>query len=210
VIVGLGDVGRELVEMLWHEPDHELVIIDLDEQRCREVASRRDGLVLHGDATDPDLLRRAQLGSADALVAASGSDAINTVIAMLGLHFGVPRIFVKLNEVNLASACAEMGVTGVVTPKISAAAEIRDGLYGLARVDLSLLARGGMRLVEVEAARARHASVGHLDLPRGALLLAVQRGTDMLFPHPDLALEDGDSLLFVAESDDVAARLRRG
>jgi trk system potassium uptake protein TrkA len=210
VIVGLGDVGRELVEMLTHERNHELVLIDQDEHRCEDMAAAHDALVLHGDATDPDILRQAELAVADALVATTGSDALNTVVAMLGRHFGVERTVVKLNEVGLEGACTEIGVSQIVTPKVSAAAEILDGLHGIDRIDLSSLALGGMRVFEVDGPEHTPVRVSEVGFPRGSLVLSVRRGSQVLFPHPDLELEVGDALLMIAENADVAERLRHG
>lgn len=210
VIVGLGDVGGELVEMLAHERNHELVLIDQDARRCEAMADAHDALVLHGDATDPDILRQAELAVADALVATTGSDALNTVVAMLGRHFGVPRTVVKLNEVGLEGACTEIGVTQIVTPKVSAAAEIRDGLHGIDRIDLSTLALGGMRVFETDGPEHTPVLVADVGFPRGSLVLSVRRGSQVLFPHPDLELEIGDALLMIAESAEVMDRLRHG
>lgn len=78
VIVGLGDIGRELAENLARRRNNELILIDADEKRCERLAGEIDALVLHGDGTDPEILKKAKLEEADALVATTHSDAINT------------------------------------------------------------------------------------------------------------------------------------
>lgn len=143
IIVGIGDVGLELVEQLIKQEDNELVLIDTDEEHCDELAEKTDALVLQGDGTDPEILKKAQISEADALVATTGSDPLNTVIAMLGSRFEVEKIIVRLKGLGLRSACQEIGVSKIISPQIAAAAEILSTLYGPERVDFSLLARRG-------------------------------------------------------------------
>ncbi|MDH3359998.1 MAG: NAD-binding protein, partial [Desulfobulbaceae bacterium] len=89
VITGIGDIGRELAGMLNRREGNELILIDSDEKICEKLAAEIDGLVLHGDGTDPAILKKAGLAEADALIATTPSDPINTVIAMLGHRMGV-------------------------------------------------------------------------------------------------------------------------
>lgn len=208
VIVGLGGVGRHLLEMLVRRADHELVVVDHDPERCRRAAEHTDALVLEGDGTDPELLREARLGEADALVACTGFDATNTVIGLLGRHFEVPNIVVKLDESGLAAACSEAGVHTIVAPKIAAAAEIRDAIIGEGRATLSLLTQGGMRTVQLEVRGDDGHRLGELDLPPGVLAIAVLRGQRALFPHDDLRFEEGDSVAFLVEDEDAFDRVR--
>jgi trk system potassium uptake protein len=208
VIVGLGDVGRDLAKNLARRENNELVLIDADEKRCQEVAGEIDALVLHGDGTDPDILKKARAGEADALVATTDSDAMNTVIAMLGHRMGVKKIIVKLNGVGLRAACQEVGVSKIISPKISAAAEILASLYGFDRLDFSLVIHGGLRLVELGVGKAQGRHLSEIGLPGGALVVAVVRGSQTLVPRGSTKFEEGDSLLFLADSEAVLEKVR--
>jgi trk system potassium uptake protein TrkA len=209
VIVGVGSIGGELANRLSSHENNELVLIDLDKERCDELSQKIDALVLHGDGTDPDILKKAQLAEADALVAATGTDAINTVIAMLGHRMEVENIVVKLNGVGLRSACNAIGVKRIVAPTISAAAEMLSSIYGAERVDFSVLTHGGMRLVELEAGRQSGSKISDLQLPDGALLVAVIRQEETLIPRPGLKLEKEDQLIILAENEDLLNKTRK-
>ncbi len=84
IIVGIGEIGLQLANLLARRGDNELVLIDRDPDRADEISNSLDALVLRGDGSNPEILEKAQVGEADALVAATGSDQINTVIALLG------------------------------------------------------------------------------------------------------------------------------
>ncbi len=184
------------------------MIIESDEARAREASGELDALVLHGDGTHPDILAKAGLASADALVAVTGEDAINTVIAMLGHRAGVSRIVVKLDDVSLMAACKEIGVTDVIAPRIASAAHIVSVLYGFRRLDFSLVARGGLQLVEVLVARAAGRKLSEVAIPPEALVVAIVRGPETVLARGQSKLEEGDTLLVLVENDSALEKVR--
>ena len=209
VIVGIGDIGRELAGMLNRRGGHELILIDSNEALCETLAAEIDGLVLHGDGTDPAILKKAGLAEADALVATTAADPINTVIAMLGHRLGVEKIIVKLNKVGLRAACQEIGVTRIIAPKIAAAAEIISSLHGLQQLDFSLAIQGGLRMIEIDAGRSVGKSLAELQLPHDLLVVAIQRGREVHIPRGATKLEKNDILLVLAESRTSEDRLKK-
>lgn len=208
VIVGIGETGLELANNLSRKKGSELVLIESDPDRCEELAEKLDALVLQGDGSDPDILRKAQLGEADALVALTGSDPINTVIAMLGKQLAVEKIIVKLNNVRLQSACHEIGVRAVIAPKIAAAAEIVSNLYGLNRINFASVASGGLRLEVFEPGRMTDKSLSELELPDGAHMVAVLQDQRMQIPRTSLKLQKQSELLILVEGDEVTDKIR--
>lgn len=208
VIAGMGDIGVSLAGKLADRKHTELVLIDADEDLCKQLSGRFDALVINGDATDPDILQKAELSEADVLVATTNTDPINTVIAMLGHRIGVEKIIVKLNGVGLRSACQAIGVTRVIAPKISAAAEILSTVYGFDRVNFSILAHGGMRLVDLEAGKTVGRQLSEIEFPDGSHLVAVLRKDEVLLPKANFKLEEGDELYVMVEGDKVLEQLR--
>ena len=209
VIVGVGDIGRKVADALQKRVGTELVLIDSDEKHCEHLANEVDAMVLYGDGTDPDILKKARLSEADALVATTSSDALNTVIAMLGHRLGVPKIIVKLNDVGLRAACQEIGVSKVIAPKISAAAEILSVLSGLDRLDFSLVVQGGLHLMEIGVGEAHGKSMDELELPEGMLAVAILRDKQVLVPRGRTKLEENDVFLILLENAQMESKLRK-
>lgn len=209
IIVGLGDIGHELAVELMHENHgHELVLIDLDGERCDKLAEELDALVLQGDGTHPELLEKAQIEEADALVATTDSDALNTVVGMLAHGYGVERIVIKLVDLALRPAARQFGVR-IVAPTIAAAGEIRAALSGRQRLDLSLLARGGLRVVEVDVGDEQLGQrLGEIEIPDRASVVAVVCGEKVLLPKPDVRLERPAVLVCLVENEQVLEALR--
>jgi len=208
VIAGAGDVGLNLAKNLARKENNELILIDFDEERCDELASEMNAMVIHGDASDPEILKKAQIEEADALVATTGSDPINTVIAMLGSRMGMEKIIVTLKGYGLRSACQEIGVSRIVAPKISASAEIVSTLYNLDRVNFSVLSSGGLQLVEVQVNEDIRKQFEEVEIPDGAHVVAILRGEQMILPRKNLKLKGGDELLLLVEDESIRDSIR--
>jgi len=208
IVVGAGSIGVALAKLLGHHESSEVVILEVDEVRARAVSEETDALVLHGDGTHPDMLHKAGLGEADALVAVTGSDAINTVIAMLGHRAGVDKIVVKLEDLGLRPACQELGVSDILSPNLASASRILSVLFGFQRMDFSLVAQGGLRLVELPAGRASGLRLNEVELPEEARVIMVLRGDSGLVPRGRLKVEAEDTLVLLAENDEALSRAR--
>lgn len=206
IVAGLGAIGVELVRNLTARGGFEIVALDVDEEPCKSVAEEFDVLVLRGDATDPEFLEKARIREASALVATTGSDALNTVIAMLGHRAGVPKVVVKLTGHGLRPACQEIGVHAIVAPTIAAAAQVEAALYGDVRPDLSPLLLRGLALGELEVAESL--SVAELKLPKGAAAIAVRRGDDVFLPGDDTNLREGDVIFVLGETAEEVEKAR--
>jgi trk system potassium uptake protein TrkA len=77
LIVGAGQVGRSIAENL--QADHDIVMVDLDDDRVDEMTYSYDVLAVAGDETDIDTLEEAGVVDADMLLAATDDDETNVV-----------------------------------------------------------------------------------------------------------------------------------
>lgn len=209
IIVGIGSIGYELTRDLTRDGAHQVVLIDNDPERCEDLSEQFDAFVLEGDGTNPELLQKALVEEADALIASTSSDALNTVIAMLAKRFDVPTVMVKLKDLGLRAACKEIGVARIVTPSISAAAEMLAALHGFGRPDLSLVTRGGLRFEELEVQGIDPVSIRELKVPEGALILTVVRGEEVLLARGNTRVQQGDLLLLLVESEHVLEQMQK-
>gem|GEM_PF-1345457 len=208
IIVGLGALGRRLAEELAGKKGVELVLIDSDETTCKEAADRYDALVLRGDGTDPRLLGEAGVQGA-VLVAATGSDPINTVVGMLAKQAGAARVIVVLDDLALRTACQTVGVDTVVSPVISAANEIQGYIFGEESLDFSVAVAGGARMAELSPGPLVGKKLSELGLPKGSVIPLILREGRALVPTADTALAAEDVVILLAESDEKLAAAKK-
>ncbi len=208
IIVGIGSIGRELAANLSQQTNMELVLIDSDEEKCEDLSRDFDALVLHGDGTESDILDKAGAREADALIASTESDALNTVIGMMAKKMNVPKVIVKLTDVNLRTACKEIGIDYIVSPTLSAATEISSLLYGYEILDFSILIKGGSRLIELSPGQTAGKKIKEIDLPAGSLIISIIREDHAIVPKGNTQILKGDILLILVESEKIANRLK--
>jgi trk system potassium uptake protein TrkA len=97
IIVGAGKTGAALAHALV--ADHQVTIIDQRRDRIeyvRAMAPNVDTFV--GDACELEVLETASIEGSDLVVAATGDDEDNLVVAMLAKHFRVGSVFARVNH----------------------------------------------------------------------------------------------------------------
>ncbi|EWH10928.1 potassium transporter peripheral membrane component [Catenovulum agarivorans DS-2] len=81
IILGAGQVGATLAENLVgeHKSKNDITLVDADSMRLRELQDKLDIQVIVGQASHPDVLKKAGAEDADLLVAVTNSDETNIV-----------------------------------------------------------------------------------------------------------------------------------
>lgn len=91
VVAGMGEKGFRLATGL-HAEGRRVIVIDRDADNPRNPGLRERGItVLAGDATDGEMLRRAQAGRAAYLIAVCGNDGTNVDVAVAAEHLSAER-----------------------------------------------------------------------------------------------------------------------
>lgn len=88
---GGGQCAEYIAKRLIRE-GHDLVLVEQDEQRCRELREVLDAQVLHGDVMQMGVWRDAGLGATDLFVACTHSDASNITAALIAYDMA-PQAF---------------------------------------------------------------------------------------------------------------------
>ena len=204
VIAGAGNVGRSIAVELLHN-GHEVLLID-KEPRAIKATSVPDAEWLLADACELSMLEEAALERCQVVIAASGDDKVNLVVSLLAkTEFGVPRVVARVNHPKnewLFNDAWGVDVS-VSTPRImSALVEEAVSVGDLVR--LFSFRQGDANLVELTLPADSPivgTAIADVAWPVDTALVSVIRGKHVHAPMPDLPLEAGDELLFVAASD---------
>ncbi|MBQ7356705.1 MAG: Trk system potassium transporter TrkA [Clostridia bacterium] len=93
-------------------------VIESDEKRCEEFASRHDGItVISGDPTDEDLLREEGVARSDALVALSPIDEENIMLSLFAKTSGVKKTVTKINRIEYTDVIKQLDLDSTIYPK---------------------------------------------------------------------------------------------
>ena len=97
IIVGAGSIGASLIEIAVKEKNN-VVVIDENADRAKEISNKYDITVLNGDATSAETVREAGSDRADALIATTSDDAVNLLVVSIAVGLDVPSIVSVVND----------------------------------------------------------------------------------------------------------------
>jgi len=205
IIVGGGKVGRELAERL-QERGENVVIVEKDKSVVK-TARNAGFTVRHGDATDSDELREAGAANAKIVVAATGNDDANLLVAQLSQStFDPETVIARVNNPDNVEAFEELGVRAISASQATAwaidNAIERPALSGW----MTELGRSGdVQEVEVTAEAIVGRTIAELDdeIPSGCLIAMVSRDGENEVPDGNFEIEQGDHLTFLGRTEAV-------
>jgi trk system potassium uptake protein TrkA len=203
IIIGGGSLGLDLARLLIGER-HQVVLIEREEARAIELAESLDCSVIHAEGTRPDILEKAEIGKADAVVAVTTHDQDNIIIGLIARTFNVKEIIIRTDDKDYLTVANKLGFHRVVNPAHTTSVIIADALRGVDTVELSTLVRGEVRFVGVmvgEPQAGKH--LKDLTPPQNTAYIGIYRGEDFIFARDNPVLMEGDEVLVVTKGDNI-------
>ena len=143
IVAGYGRMGKIVVEELLENGD-EVIVVERDEDVEEELLNS-ELLYIRGDATDEDVLEKAQISSAKGLVAVltNDSDNLYLVITAKGIN---PNLFVvsRATTKNAEKKLYRIGANKVICPYKIGGVRIANALVRPYAVDFMELTMAGM------------------------------------------------------------------
>jgi trk system potassium uptake protein TrkA len=210
LIVGAGKLGTQSARVLARS-GYDVTIVEQDDDRAAELLVDPIGRIVCGDACEQAILEEAGALSAGLLVAATGDDEDNLVVALLAKRqFGVPQVVARVNEIdNTWMFDSRWGVDVRIPAAMPLVSLIEEATGSSDTVAILRLTRAGVTIIETAlSTRSRSAgsSLEDITLPADAMVVAIVRDGRPTAPKPDLVLAPGDEILVVggqATADDI-------
>ncbi len=127
LVAGGGRMGAMLASKLSAD-GHDVVVIEKDTSVAEDLASRLDGLVLNGDAASAEILKDADVGSCDAVLAVTGDDRANLMVCESAREAGVKVMMARVGDPSNEDAFSRAGLPFIGTTSSA----VRDFLRALA------------------------------------------------------------------------------
>jgi voltage-gated potassium channel len=215
IICGYGRVGRRVAEE-FQAADVRYVVLDFHEDAV--AAAKDDGvLLIEGDATNDENLRRGDLERARGLVAASDSDADNLYVVLSARSVRPDlTIVARASGADAERKLVLAGADRIVLP-YTAAGRVMANLVLKPQVtaflDVVTTATGpDLQLAEIEvrqtcAAAGRTIRELRIRHETGAIVISLRKpdGSFDTTPEPDTPIEVGDVLIGVGSPDEIRA-----
>ena len=198
VIAGASREARFLTKIL---EEHKISCTVIENDRLRAVALAeylQRSLVLHGDATDLELLEMEGIGEADGFVAYTGSDETNLLSCLLAKNLGTRRVISLIDRFSYIPLVSRVGVDAAVSPRMAAVnailTHVRRGSV-LAVATLKGTRAEGIEFSITPRFPYLNRPLSELQLPPGSLIGAILRGQQVIIPDGTSEILVGDRVV---------------
>lgn len=189
-------------------------VIEHNHERCEDLCEDLpNATIIHGDATDHDLLLEEGVRDADALVALTGVDEENIIMGLFAKKQGVQKIIAKVNEDSRVQMVEGLGIDSIVSAKTATA----DAIFSYVRARQNSLSSTNVesmyRLVDdrVEAlefvvredTKYTNISLKDLKIKPNNLIACIGRNRQMIIPRGSDSIQVGDTVVVITKSKKV-------
>jgi len=180
IIAGGGNIGLRLATKL--ENHYSVKIIEYNIQRANFLSEHlASTIVLHGSASDQDLLQEENIEDTDVFLAVTNSDEANIMSSLLAKRMGAKKVLTLISNPAYVELVQSSEIDIAVSPQQvtigTLLAHVRQGDV----VNVHSLRRGAAEAIEVIAhgdernSKVVGRAVEDIDLPEGASIGAVVR-----------------------------------
>jgi trk system potassium uptake protein TrkA len=217
LLAGGGNIGLRLARALdtgegvGTPEKFNVKIIEANKRRCEYLAGQLSSsvLVLHGDATDEDLLDEEGVAETDLFIALTNDDENNIMSALLAKRMGARRTIALINRKSYGELMQGGQIDIAISPSHATLSNLLKHVRRGDVVAAHSLRRGAAEALEIIAhgdarsSRVVGRKVEDIELPKGATIGAIVRGQGeaarVLIAHHDTVIDAEDHLiLFVA------------
>lgn len=220
LILGAGQVGSSLAELLANDPDNDITLVDLDAAYLQKLQDHLDIRTVVGHASDPNVLEEAGLEMADMLIAVTRSDETNLIACHIAyaLHKTPTKIarvrntaYLQHSELFDRSQNSDaLAVDVLISPENLVTEHILHLVRHPGALQVIDFAGGKVRLVAYRAVEGGP-MVGQVirqlkaALPKGVetRIVAIYRGREVVIPRGDTEIKPGDEVFFLARPDEI-------
>ncbi len=206
IIYRASRTGLQLAKALENS-SIDVTIIEPDRDNAEMAAADlKDAVVLHGDATEIDVLKDAAVEITDIFIALSENEQTNLLTSLLAKKHGAKKTIVLTNDPALVHIINQVDVDVVVNPRLVTASSI---LQHIRRGQILSIAKLGDSEVEaIELVAESNSEIVKKPLrkirfPKKSILGAVVRNNTMLLPKGIDTINPGESVVVFTLPDDI-------
>ena len=200
VIAGGGNIGVRLALAL--EQTNQVKLIERDPKRARHISEQLNkAIVLVGDAADEELLLEENIDNVDVFCGLTNSEEANILSSMLAKRLCAHKVMALINRASYVDLVEAGSIDIAISPQQvtigSLLAHVRRGDV----VKVHSLRRGAAEAIEAVAHGEKENSkvvgraIEDIELPKGAAIVALVRGDQVIIAHHDTVLESGDHVI---------------
>lgn len=200
IIIGGGQVGSYVAKLLIQN-GYDVSIIENREKPLEKIKNDfPEKMLVRGTGSDPDTLERAGIVSADVVVAVTGEDQVNLVVATIAKYeYGIKRVIARVNNPrNTWLFNQSMGVDVAVNQAYLVSRIVMDEIDMKSLSTLLKINKGKNSIIQMgiqEGSAAANKQIKDLQLPDETILITLIREDDVIVLNGSVELKANDTVL---------------
>jgi len=217
VIAGAGDMGYHLAEHLSFE-DKNITLIDLDKDLLDNASAGLDVMTVLGDSASLQTLVRANVRSADMVMAVTTSEDTNLLTAMLAKQLGARKVIARVRNHEYLFPenkllFQNLGVDHLIAPSVLCSEEICNMVENSTFSDVFEFGQGKLDVVGITL--DRYSSLINKKLSetrtnpilKDVRIIAIVRNQMTMIPKGDTVIRNNDHVFFISDDNEKSSIL---
>ncbi|MFA9493741.1 Trk system potassium transporter TrkA [Streptococcus sp. E17BB] len=206
IIVGGGKVGTALCRSLIDE-DHDVTLIDEDEQVIKTVTKRHDLMGIVGNGVNFQILDEADVRHCDIFIALTDKDEVNMIAAVLAKKMGAKETIVRVRNPEYSNPYFRdhniLGFSQIINPELLTARYIANAIEFPNALSVEHFFNGRIMLMEFKI--AENSRLVGLSLQQfrkkfeDILICAIVRGKEVIIPDGLVSIQANDKIFVTGQ-----------
>lgn len=205
IIVGAGAIGTSFIDIAVREKNN-IVVIEMDSTRAKEISSKYDITVLNADATSLETMHDAEAERADALIATTSDDATNLMIISIGEDLKIPSLVSIVNDKGHVDFFRKLGAHVMENPEEVIANHLYNTVKRPRVKDFTPLNGGAQVFRSTITAKSKIIGKSLREcgrrglIPASILIVSIAREDKTMIPSGDTVVQPGDLITVFSSS----------
>jgi len=205
-IVGAGKLGIKVCNVLLGG-DHAVTIIDTNDELLQKISSHVDVMTVNANAKETKTLKELHIETYDFLIAVTGNDEANLVIAAFAKNLGCSKVIARvrdpehMQQTNFIKDA--LNIDHIVNPDQAITTEIYKYLAEKYSLSNGIFSSGKASIVEFSAHKYPKLIGLSIEEFRSVLpnmlLVAISRKGKVIIPHGGETIQSEDGLYVIGE-----------
>jgi trk system potassium uptake protein TrkA len=211
VIVGGGNIGAKLASEI--DQEYGVKLVEVSHERARWLAEHlHNTVVIHGNATDRELLLEENIEQCDAFCALTNDDEVNIMSSLMAKRLGVRQVITLITKPAYVDLVQGGEIDVAISPQQATTGSVLSHVRKADVARVHSLRRGAAEAMEaiahgdISSSHVVGRRISELKLPPGVTIGAVVRGEDVMIAHDDVIIASDDHvILFLVDKSKVPA-----
>jgi trk system potassium uptake protein TrkA len=213
IIVGAGEVGLHLANVLSENPKNAISILENDEVQAMIADQESNVVVVRADGSSAKALEHAGINKCDYFLAMTWDDRANLIACSLAKALGAAKTIARVHDQTYVDHSVidynlHFGIDALVNPESLCAMEIVQPIRNQLRFVMEIYAQGKIEveLLQIEdGSKLKGLYIHELKMDSSLRIAYVQRGNEIVVATAHTRLFVDDILIFFGEPSALRA-----